>query len=248
MRVLQVGLLCLSFCAARPMAADLLPSDPTQAALLERFLARDEPALTSYSGTRCLAASNDRFHAAGAMEVAVILTPGRGLEWSILREDGSGYIRSKVLKKALEGERDLIARGEPARAALSLDNYEIAVHAAADAAGGEGVGTARLQLLPRRKDMLLVRGSVLITDPEADILEVQGQLAKTPSWWTTKVDVMRTYGRVAGVRVPVAMSSTAQVRMVGRSHFRMTSTFERVNGRSTGATAPAIACAAGAES
>jgi len=89
---------------------------------------------------------------------------------------------------------------------------------------------------------------VLITDPEADILEVQGQLAKTPSWWTTKVDVMRTYGRVAGVRVPVAMSSTAQVRMVGRSHFRMTSTFERVNGRSTGATAPAIACAAGAES
>ena len=34
MRVLQVGLLCLSFCAARPMAADLLPSDPTQAALL----------------------------------------------------------------------------------------------------------------------------------------------------------------------------------------------------------------------
>src|SRR4029078_7459471 len=111
-----------------------------------------------------------------------------------------------------EGERDLIARGEPARAALSLDNYEIAVHAAADAAGGAGVGTVRLQLLPRRKDMLLVRGSVLITDPEADILEVQGQLAKTPSWWTTKGDVMRAYRRGARAPVAVAMRFTAQVR------------------------------------
>jgi hypothetical protein len=246
MRVFPVGLLCLSICVARPVTGGLSPGDAAaDGALLERFLAREEAPLTSYVGTRCLAASNDRFHAVGAMEVAVTLTPGRGFQWRILREEGSGYIRSKVLTKALEGERDLISRGEPARAALSLDNYEIAVHAAAAAADGEGLGTARLQLLPRRKDVLLVRGSVLITDPEADILEVQGQLAKTPSWWTTKVDVVRTYGRVAGVRVPVELTSTAQVRIVGRSRFRMTSTFEHVNGRATGAPVSAGGCVGG---
>lgn len=244
MRVLPVGLLLLSVCVARPGAGVPLPrsSDAAGAALVERFLAREDEPLTSYSGVRCLEASNQRFKATGSMQVAVTQSPERGLEWTILREEGSGYIRNKVLKKALEGERDMIARGEPARAALSLDNYEIALHAPAEAAAEDGLGTMRLQLVPRRKDVLLVRGSVLITDPEADLLEVQGQLARTPSWWTTKVDVVRTYGRVAGVRVPVEMSSTAQVRIAGRSQFRMRSAFERVNGRTAASGVPDTYC------
>jgi hypothetical protein len=59
---------------------------------------------------------------------------------------------------------------------------------------------------------------------------------------------VRTYGRVAGVRVPLEMSSTAQVRIAGRSQLRMTSTFEHVTGRSTGAAALATPCAAGWDS
>jgi hypothetical protein len=242
MRVLPFCLLLLAVSAVRPGAGDRPLTSAAGDALIERFLARQDEPLTSYSGTRCLAASNERFKATGSMQVAVTLTSERGLEWTVIHEEGSGYIRNKVLRKALEGEREMIAKGEPMRASLSPDNYEIALHAASDDASAGELGTVRLLLTPRRRDVLLVRGSVLITDPEADLLQVQGQLAKTPSWWTTRVDVVRTYGRIAGVRVPVELSSTAQVRIAGRSQFRMTSAFERVNGRPTGTAIPGGYC------
>ena len=234
MRKTTLSLLLAPVCAGALLAAGRPPSatDTADALLVDRFLTREEQPLASYSGTRCLEATNQRFKVTGSMRVQVHLSSERGFEWTVVQEEGSSYIRNKVLRKALEGERDMVARGEPARAALSLDNYEIGVEP--QAGSDDGLATARLRLVPRRNDIMLVRGSVLVTDPEADLLEVRGQLSKSPSWWTTRVEVVRTYGRVAGVRVPVSMSSVAQVRIVGRSQFRMTSAFDEINGRATG--------------
>lgn len=240
MRGLPVCLLLLALATARPDAGPPASgsSDSSaaaaSAALLDRFLSRDEEPLTRYVGTRCLEATSERFKATGSMQVAVHLSPERGFEWTVVHEEGSGYVRNKVLRKTLEGEREMVARGEPGRAAVSRENYEIGLRPPDGTAAEHDFGTLRLQITPRRRDTLLVHGSVLLTDPEAELLEVQGQLAKSPSWWTTKVHVVRTYGRVNGVRVPVAMSSTAQVRFAGRSQFRMTNAYEHVNGRPTG--------------
>ena len=60
------------------------------------------------------------------------------------------------------------------------------------------LGEAALRLLPRRQDLLLVSGHAVVTDPEADLLRVEGRLAKTPSYWTRSVDVTRRYERHAG--------------------------------------------------
>jgi hypothetical protein len=247
MRGLPVCLLLLVFGAARPDAGPSTSgssdsSAAAAAALLDRFLSRDEEPLTRYVGTRCLEATSERFKATGSMQVTVHLSPERGFEWTVVHEEGSGYVRNKVLRKTLEGEREMVARGEPGRAAVSRENYEIGLRPPDRNAVENGFGTLRLQITPRRRDTLLVHGSVLLTDPEAELLEVQGQLAKSPSWWTTKVHVVRTYGRVNGVRVPVAMSSTAQVRFAGRSQFRMTNAYEHVNGRPTGTSVPAGHC------
>ena len=245
MRVTMWCLVLASACAAALLAAEpVRATDTADELLVDRFLSRDDQPLASYTGTRCLEATNQRFNVTGSMRVRVNLSPERGFEWTVLQEQGSGYIRNKVLRKALEGERDMVARGEPARAALSLDNYEMRLEP--EDVTGDGLATARLLLVPRRADILLVRGSVLVTDPEADLLEVRGRLSKSPSWWTTRVDVVRTYERVAGVRVPVEMSSTAQVRIAGRSQFRMTSAFEQVNGRATGIAAAACTAKPGA--
>jgi hypothetical protein len=247
MRGFPVCLLVLALGAARPLAGPPASgssdaSAAAAAALLDRFLARDEEPLTRYVGTRCLEATSERFKVTGSMQVTVQLSPERGFEWTVVSEAGSGYVRNKVLRKTLEGEREMVARGEPGRAAVSRENYEIGLRAPEAGAMDGGFGTLRLQITPRRRDTLLVHGSVLLTDPEAELLEVQGQLAKSPSWWTKEVHVVRTYGRVGGVRVPVAMSSTAQVRFAGRSQFRMTNVYEHVNGRATGTPVPAGYC------
>jgi hypothetical protein len=44
------------------------------------------------------------------------------------------------------------------------------------------------------------------------------------------VDVLRRYARIAGVRVPVVVESTASVKLAGQSTFRMNYTYETING------------------
>src|SRR5688572_1952352 len=64
---------------------------------------------------------------AGWMEVTTEFSPATGFSYTVLAEGGSGIVRSRVLRALLEGEREMIARGETARSALALANYGFAV-------------------------------------------------------------------------------------------------------------------------
>ncbi len=194
--------------------------------LIQRFLLREDQPVTQYSAFRRLEARNERFNAEGWLEACVVLEAQRQWSFRVIREGGNGYIRKNVLRKALESEREAIARGEPARAALSLDNYVIA----AEAPDAGRLGEAALLLVPRRQDVLLVSGRVVVTDPEADLLRIEGRLSKAPSFWTRSVEVVRRYARRAGVRVPIDMVSTAEVRVAGRSQFHVSYDYLSING------------------
>ncbi len=194
--------------------------------LAARFVARNDAPPHDSIALRHLEARNERFKVDGWLDACVRQDAG-GLRFRVIREGGSSYIRNKVLRKALEGEQELIARGEPARAQLSADNYEIAV-APEPGAGGESA----LLLKARRKDGLLINGRAIVSDPEADLIRVEGRLTKTPSWWTRSVDIVRRYGWRGGIRVPIETTSVADVRLAGRSTFRMTSEYATVNGLS----------------
>jgi hypothetical protein len=80
----------------------------------------------------------------------------------------------------------------------------------------------------------------MVVGPEADLVRVEGVLSKRPSFWTRRVEVVRRYGRIGGVRVPVAMESTASVLIFGRSTFTMTYDYLTVNGISL--TSDSTAC------
>jgi hypothetical protein len=193
--------------------------------LTTRFLAREDVPLAAYVAARRLEARNERFKVEGWLEACVALSPDTGFHFEVTREGGSSYIRNGVLRKALDGERDVIASGEAARASLSPANYLFEREAAQGAMGEAGI-----RLTPRRKDGLLISGRLVVSDPEADLLRVEGRLAKSPSFWTKSVDVVRRYGWRGGIRVPIEMTSTADIRLAGRSTFRMTIDYVAING------------------
>jgi hypothetical protein len=89
---------------------------------------------------------------------------------------------------------------------------------------------AKLQIVPLRADTLLVNGTLTIEAGTGDLLSVEGRLAKSPSFWTNRVDVSRRYGRVAGIRVPLQVESTANVKFAGTSEFSMTYEYASING------------------
>jgi hypothetical protein len=193
--------------------------------LLQRFLARvDEPPV-EYRALRHLEANNPHFHQSATMDVWTEYDNANGFRYQVVSEGGSGYIRKKVFLAALDGEQRMWTNHEPQRASFSHENYTFQDGAAA------ADGLASLLVAPRRKDVLLVEGSLFILPKEGDLVRIEGKLSKNPSFWTRRVDVVRRYARMAGVRVPVSFESVATVLIAGRSTFRMTYDYEVINGQ-----------------
>jgi hypothetical protein len=211
--------LTLSAESGSPAASDaeILPA-------LERFLSRPDEPLKQYRATRRLEGHNERFDMHAVIEAVTELRPGGRFEYSIVSETGSDYIRDKVLRPILETEAKVLSSGAASRSALTTENYEIG--------GGELAepGLVKLFAKPRRKDVSLIDGAVFITSDDSDLVRIEGRMAKNPSFWTTRVNLVRHYDRLAGVRVPVRLDSTAQIRFAGESTLSMVYDYESVNG------------------
>jgi len=190
-----------------------------------RFLNNHAESLIQFRAVRHLEATNTRFKKHGWMDVVTELSPDSGFTFHVTAEGGSEYIRRKVLRPILEGEQEIVARGEARRSALTLDNYEMLREEPAE------TGLVRLFVTPKREERTLIDGTLLITEGDADLVRVTGRLAKNPSFWTKRVDIVRTYGRIAGIRVPLSIESVAQVRIAGPSAMTMTYRYDMVNGR-----------------
>ena len=144
------------------------------------------------------------------------------MHYQVLDEGGSGIIRARVLHSLLEEERNLIARGAESRVALSTENYRLTPE------GLDAEERAVIGLRPLRKDRSLIRGQMILT-LDGDLIRVEGQLGKNPSFWLTQVKVVRTYRRINGVTMPVSLDSTGQLRLLGSSSFRMTYHYAQVS-------------------
>ncbi len=197
------------------------PDDP----LVQRFLSRHDDPLTQYRGTRRLEAYNGRFKKEAWLLVETELDLERGFTYRIIDQGGSEYILKRVLRPFLENEAGLTTARDSARDAssVSTENYRLQAGATTEP------GVTKLLITPRRRHLLLVDGAAFLDDA-ADLLRIEGKLSKNPSFWTKRVDVVRYYGRVGGVRVPVRFESTAQIRMAGMSKMTMTYDYLMVNG------------------
>lgn len=201
----------------------------SQPPALQRFLTLDSATPHQVTAVRHLEARNDHFDRDAWMDVRTD-ADATGFRYEVLGQGGSGYIVSKVFKAALESEQKIWADGAPERATISPDNYIF------EERGAEPSGLLWLGVTPKREDLLLVNGSIFLRPDDGDLVRVEGTLAKSPSFWTRRVNIVRHYRRVAGVRLPVEFQSTANVRIAGPSTFRMTFTYEKVNGNHIGPT------------
>jgi len=195
---------------------------------LQRFLARGEEPTVEYRALRRLEANNPHFKQSAWMTAWTEYDRANGFRFTVVAEGGSGYIRSHVLRAALAGEQKIWANHEPQKASLSPDNYTF------DDDVPDAGGLAAVGVKPRRKDVLLVEGAIFVQPSDGDLARIEGRLSKAPSFWTRRVDVVRRYERLGGVRVPVSIESVAHVLIAGRSTFKMTYEYETINGHHVG--------------
>ena len=184
--------------------------------------AREQP-LTQYRAYRRMHARNEHFGQEAWLEAWTEFDE-HGFRYTIVSETGSDYMRNKVLKAVLKREQELVADGDCHRSDLTPDNYEFQDVQQRD-------GERYVTLKPKRKDVLLVDGRMVLSQDGRELLRVEGRLAKNPSFWTSLVDIIRHYARLDGVRVPVATESIAKVKFAGVAYLDVHYEYETINGR-----------------
>lgn len=161
----------------------------------------------------------------GWLEAWTEFVPGRGFTYEVVNEGGSDYVRNRVLRHMLEHEQELIATGKRLRASLESKNYTFA-----DGGITEG-GLQRIVLTPAKKSDGIIDGSAFVDPQTGFVTMIKGRLVKSPSFWVRDVDITWKFACVSGHMVPVEMTSTARVRMFGRSNFKMTYDYTSIDGQ-----------------
>jgi hypothetical protein len=196
----------------------------TESSTASRFLAQPEQQLTHYTALRRMYARSEKFGQEAWLDARTELD-AQGFRYEIVSERGSDYARNKVLKAVLKREQELIAQGHAERSILSRANYEFTDQKAPDD------GLLYVLMKPKRKDVFLVDGRMVLTPDAMELLRVEGRLSKNPSFWTSSVNIIRHYGRVDGVRVPIATESIAKIKFAGLSRLEVHYDYESINGR-----------------
>lgn len=186
----------------------------------------------AYRALRHLEATNAHFGARAWMDVWTEFDETRGLRYEVAGEGGNGYIRKHVFLAALDGEQKMWSAREPQRASLTPDNYSF------EDAQPAPEGLHSVGIKPRRKDVLLVEGAIFLEPDDGELRRIEGKLSKSPSFWTRRVDIVRRYDIIGGVRVPTSIESVAHVLIAGRSTFLMTYQYETINGQHVGSPKP----------
>lgn len=234
MHLLSALLVCIVACSLSVGTG----AGPADHPILGKFLALENAAPTQHRALRRFDAGSRRLKSIAWMDVWTE-TDARGFRYQIVAEGGSEYIRSRVFRGTLQIEERQWASNAPDRAAVDASNYRFAD------ADVQPDGLVRIVVQPRRKDLLLVDGWIFLRPSDGDLVRIEGQLTKSPSFWTRGVHIVRHYERIAGMRMPVALDTTSNVLIAGTSTFKQRWEYESVNGERVGTPVPRTAASPG---
>ena len=70
-------------------------------------------------------------------------------------------------------------------------------------------------LKPKRKDKDLILGTAWVDKSSLLVLHIEGETAKSPSWWVRSVQIKLSFGDLSGTWLQTGMEAVADVRLFG---------------------------------
>ena len=142
----------------------------------------------------------------------VDFNPPTGKGYNIQR--WSGNARGKqIVQRILDHEVETASNeSNQARTGLTTGNYDFTLM-------GESVLDGRpcylLGLKPKRKENDLIVGKAWVEKNSFSVLRIEGDTAKTPSWWLKSVHVTLAFGDLGGNWLQTSIEAVADVRFLG---------------------------------
>jgi hypothetical protein len=139
----------------------------------------------------------------------VSFTPPSDKEYVIVKAEGTSR-GAGIVRKVLDHEAAMAGHSKPYD--VSPENYELGL------VGREtidGRDCYVLQLSPKREAVELVRGKAWVDARDFQIRRIDGETAKSPSFWIKRVRVTINYGQVNGIWLETSTQAVADVRLAG---------------------------------
>src|SRR5690349_3450606 len=168
--VLAAVVMALNVAPAATSRVDRLPL--SRDIVLSRIWGPDEQPLTDYRALRHITASTRGGRMSASMDAWTSLDKNGKFSFEIVSESGSSLIRNRVLRAALEAERDSQTPEAREQAALSTANYEFFE------IRPEAGHLLKIDIKPRRKHVMLVDGALFLEEETADLVRIEGELPK----------------------------------------------------------------------
>jgi hypothetical protein len=147
---------------------------------------------------------------AAKMDVEVAYNASTGKSFQIVSQSGSKFLCEKVLKRAVESEKE--ASEDRGSTALTTANYRFQL------AGSEDVGgrpTYILDVEPLKATKFLYRGKIWVDAADFAVAKMETEPAKNPSFWISRTLIHGTNVKTEGFWLPQKVLSETKVRVGG---------------------------------
>jgi hypothetical protein len=143
---------------------------------------------------------------------AVDFRPPRSQNYNIQSWSGSSR-GQQVVRRILDHEVEAAAKvNQPRTASVTSDNYDFTYLGDTVL---DGQPCYLLGLKPKRKEKDLISGEAWVDKRSLLVRRIEGETAKTPSWWLKKVRVKLAFADVEGTWLQTSMEAVADVRILG---------------------------------
>lgn len=144
------------------------------------------------------------------MDVEVNYDAATGKSFRIVSQSGSNFLCDKVLKRAVESEKE--ASQDRGSTALTEANYRFQL------AGNENVAGRPAYILdvePVTASKFLYRGKIWVDAADFAVVKMETEPAKNPSFWISRTLIHYTSARTDSFWLPQGMRSETKVRIGG---------------------------------
>jgi hypothetical protein len=149
-----------------------------------------------------------------SMEVEYNYDSAAGKTFRIVSQSGSKFLCEKVLKRAVESEKE--ASQDKGATALTAANYRFHL------AGSESLGGRPayvLEVEPLVESKFLYRGKIWVDAADFALVKIEATPAKNPSFWISRTLIHQTFAKTGDFWLPERNRSETKVRIGGTAVF-----------------------------
>jgi hypothetical protein len=192
-----------------------VPATLSAAQIVERMERHNETQASTLKEYRAIRHYQAEYHGfaanlEGRMEVEVSFNASSGKSFRILSESGSKLLCEKVLKRAVDSEKE--ASQDKGATAVTSENYEFQL-AGNDSVNGRPAYV--LEVAPLKESKFLYRGKIWVDATDFAVIKIEAAPAKSPSFWISRTLIRYTSTKTGDFWLPQMSRSETKVRLGG---------------------------------